>query len=69
MIRISQPEAVDDIQRIIVRLGGMLLPVRESGLIVITPEQFAKAIEAARDGEAQRVRAEMLQPQTSASVN
>ena len=69
MIRISQPEAVDDIQRIIVRLGGMLLPVREAGLIVITPEQFAQAIEEARQGADERAREEMLRPQSTASVN
>lgn len=69
MIRISNPEAVDDIQRIIVRLGGMLLPVREAGLIVMTPEQFSKAIGAAREGAAERAREELSRPASSQTVN
>ena len=52
MIRITNPDAIDDIQRALVRLGAIPLPVRESVLIVITPEQFAKVIEAERENDA-----------------
>jgi hypothetical protein len=69
VIRISQSDAVDDIQRVIVRLGGIPLDARDGGLIVITPEQFRKAIEAARQGAAEEVREELMRPASTETVN
>jgi hypothetical protein len=70
VIRISQRDAVDDIQRVIVRLGGIQLDTKEGvGLIVMTPEQFGKAIEAARTGAAEAVREELARPASTTTVN
>jgi len=50
MIRIMRPDAVNALQAIIVSLGAIPLEVGNAGLIIITPEQFQKCIEAAREG-------------------
>lgn len=59
MIRICKKDAVEMIQGVVVSLGGIPLPVTDAGVIVITPAQFAKCIEAAREGAAEAVREEL----------
>ena len=58
MIRITQGDAVEQIQRLLVSLGAIPLDVNESGLIVITPAAFTKCIDAARKGAIEASEAE-----------
>jgi hypothetical protein len=70
VIRICKPDAVNEIQRVIVSLGGIPLDVKAGGgLLVMTPEQFGKAIEAARQGAEEAVREELMRPTSSPTVN
>ena len=50
MIRITRPDAIEIIQGVLVNLGAIPLPVSDDGLIVMTPDQFTKIVDAARAG-------------------
>lgn len=57
MIRITQKDAVAKLQAVLASLGAVPLPDKD-GLILITPEQFTKCIDAARQGAIEACMAE-----------